>query len=597
MPSLVLVFSTLLATGCVEYRDTPVRLVDWPGADSEPAREEFPDWAFRMRLWPFDILEPDMADGEIGARLDDAVDHHADTVIFYIESEHMYGSFVDEAGFEAALDRTGVLVAGARERDLRTIVYLNGLEVMTAGAYDADCQPTGTLTMAGEHAAWLQEDLRSQPIVFTCQDADWLEPDWEDAWMSPLSDYRELFRERLVSLAGAGVDAVYIDATFLPGFQPDEDHLVWGSSDPAFEAAFEAATGQALPEDGDHDSDAFRAFAAFRHDVLADYLGDLAASARDEGLVAFWESSTADTPEGTLLGNETAVTGRAGLGLSPEIEPEGDWVAAWRMAKSSRELNGGRPLIYLGWPESRRQARIELATALAHSNTWYPTADSPLPRHADTLLAGIDEVLARRVPYWGDTVLVYSVRNKDATWEDETTFELYAEVSEELAAWHQPFRIAALEYLGEDGVDGARTAVLPGIQALSDGEAALLAGLDVVVWGDATGTRHADWTRRDSPVSLGPKVELDDVLAPLPFEIQAPAGASIEYYTDRDGDERMYLFVVSASSAGHVTLRAAPDEGLAVQTWNLEGEHDEDGGRKVKVRLDSELTVISVGPE
>ena len=123
-------------------------------------------------------------------------------------------------------------------KNLHTIVYVNGLEVMTRHAFDKSCRPTGTETMATIHPDWLQTDLNGNPIVYSCQHSDWLEPDWEDAWMSPCSGYRDFFKNRIKSLAGAGVDGIYIDATFLPGYQEKSEETRWGSTDNVFSDLF-----------------------------------------------------------------------------------------------------------------------------------------------------------------------------------------------------------------------------------------------------------------------------------------------------------------------------------------------------------------------
>ena len=61
---------------------------------------------------------------------------------------------------------------------------------------------------------------------------------------------------------------------------------------------FEQETGFEIPTEPDTDDEAFREFLLFRHRVLAEYLGDLAETAWNAGIVPFWESSTNDTPEG-----------------------------------------------------------------------------------------------------------------------------------------------------------------------------------------------------------------------------------------------------------------------------------------------------------
>ncbi len=609
----VFVFCFLFAAGFVSFLVgcgdgdddlvvTPVEYSDWPAArELHSATAPFPAWTFGMRLWPFDVLTPEMTPSQIEEQLDVAVAARANAVIFYVESEHMYRTFVDEAGFAEIRLSIEHLTAEAVQRGLRTIVYVNGLEVMTRGAYDAGCNPTGIPTMATEHPEWLQVDLAGEPLVYVCQDAAWLEPDWEDAWLSPFSGYRDLFKTRIAQLADAGVDGVYIDATFLPGYQADENNLRWGSADAGFADAFLQAKGLAIPEEADFNQSDFRAFLSFRHEALADYLADLGATAWSSGLVPFWESSTNDTPESTLLGNETAVTGREGLGFSPEIEPEGDWLAAFRMAKVARELNQECPMIYLGWPESIEDARVEFAVALAHSNTYYPTADIEVPQDAFPLMDRLQTVLEQRIPYGGDLALVYSVRNKDNTHEDGAFFDAYVDVFEDLTREHIPFRIAPLEYLTEDGLDGVAVVILPDLRGLSDDEVAILDTRRVISVSDSpadgVGTRDESWTPREQAVAFAETANRDAVTASLPFGITAPSDTFIEYYGNRDGSDQMFLFAVSPVAEGEIILTARPGTSLNVTVDGLDRPTNNFSGDEISVSIDSQLVVLDVREE
>ncbi|MBI2892972.1 MAG: hypothetical protein HYY06_05435 [Deltaproteobacteria bacterium] len=583
----------LLACGASEDPGAPGDPGDWPAARAEESAGDLPAWTRSMRIWPFDVLEPGMSASEIDERVSGAGAQGADTLIFYVESEHMFGTFVDDSGFEGILPSIEHLTAQAREIGLHGIVYLNGLEVMTRGAFDEDCAPTGAPTMASEHQDWLQRDLAGEPIVYRCQDSDWLEPDWEDAWVSPLSGYRDLFEERIASLADAGVDAIYIDATFLPGFQVEGESPRWGTTDPAFTDAFRESTGLELPDAPDLESESFREFVAFRHDVLAEYLGDLARTARENGLAAFWESSTNDTAEATLLGNETAITGRQGLGFSPEIEPQGDMLAAFRMAKAARELNQERPMIYLGWPEGAQAASIELAIALAHSSTYYPTADIEVPEGAFDFMVAIAPVFERRIAYGGDVALVYSVRNKDWT-RDEEAFDLYVEAFESLAERHVPFRIVRLEGLVAADLEGVRTVVLPGLEGISDQEAELLSSRRVALVGDEIGTRDERWQGREEPIEFPETVALDEIEAVLPFVLEAPDGTFIEHYGDREGRAWMALFAVSPEPEGEIRVKAYPGDRLRVTTERLGAQSEEAEGTAIAVAITSHLTVVIV---
>ena len=567
-----------------------------PAVRAQSSGQTFPAWAFNLRLWPFDILYPETSGVEIRDRLDRAVNAGANSTIVYIEEEHMYGTFVDEDGFAAVLTQLADLVAEAHARDLRVIVYLNGLEVMTHDAVDPEtCTALPGPTMARTHPDWLQRDLDDEPIVYTCLDLDWVTPDMEDAWVSPFSPYRDLFRARLAALGAIGMDGVYIDATFMPGLQPDEDAPRWGTTDPAARQAFRVATGHAVPQEEDPDDPAWRAWLLWRHEAIRAYLDDLAAAAWSAGMVPFWESSTNDTPEGTLLGNETAITARNAMGFSPEIEPEGDWLAAFRMFQAARDFAPDHPLIYLGWPETPADARHEFATALSFSNTLYPTADAPYPEDAFAFADSIQHtVLDRRQPYWGHVALIYSVRNKDWTYEDETHFEAYDDAFRDLTMAHIPFRVLVLEQLTAEALAPFDTIVLPGLAAITDEEYALLRGRRVILLGEENGTRDDTWAVRGEPLDW-PHVldgDLDELPSGLPFDLEAPETTAVAFY--RDGAGGFFLFAVHMEESGELVLSAG--EPLRVTAYRRGYPAESWGGDEIAVPVQGELTVLQVVP-
>ncbi len=77
-----------------------------PDADRK-AVATFPAWSSAMKVWPFDLLYPDTNESEIRANLDHAVHAGANTVIFFIEEEQMYRTFVDEDGWSSILEKIG----------------------------------------------------------------------------------------------------------------------------------------------------------------------------------------------------------------------------------------------------------------------------------------------------------------------------------------------------------------------------------------------------------------------------------------------------------------------------------------------------------
>jgi hypothetical protein len=564
-------------------------------AGATTAGTELPSWAFRMHLWPFDILYPDTGYSEIRQRLDRCVSAGADSTIVYLEEEHMYGTFVLDEGFTRMLVLLRVLVTEAHDRDLRVIVYLNGLEVMTHDAVDPEtCSPLPGETMARRFPAWLQHDLGGEPIVYTCLDLGWVTPDMEDAWISPFSPYRDLFKRRLAALGEIGVDGAYIDATFMPGLQPDEESLRWGTTDAAAAANFSAQTGFPVPTRADWSDPDWRAWLLWRHEVIRDYLGELAAAAMTAGMVPFWESSSNDTPEGTVLGNETAITAELGIGFSPEIEPEDDWLAAFRMTQAARDLAPHSPLIFLGWPVRRDQAELELAIALAFSDTLYPTADAPYPDDVFAFANAIEEpVLDHRRPYWGNVALIYSVRNKDWSYQQGTHFDAYDDAFRELTRAHIPFRVLVLEQLDDDTLAPFSTVVLPAVASISDTEHALLRRHQVIVLGD-TGSRDELWQERRQPLAWPSTLSIDpgDLTPDLPMALTAPATTYIAFYTDGAGG--LFLFAVHEVPGGELILSHARPLQVTVYRQRSPAEHVT--GNEVVVLVRGSLTVLHVAP-
>jgi len=190
------------------------------------AQVEYPDWSYEMKIWPFDILYPfetafaringedKTSDTQIKSSLNEAKNKGANVVIFYIDEEQTFETFVDETGFNKALSRIQFLVDEAHARSLKVVCYVNGLEVITVGARSNQTMPS----LARNYPDWLQIDITGDKMVwYTTSQIDWIPSDSEDAWASPLSHWRDLFKSRLTALAGSGLDGVYIDATFLPG--------------------------------------------------------------------------------------------------------------------------------------------------------------------------------------------------------------------------------------------------------------------------------------------------------------------------------------------------------------------------------------------
>ena len=510
----------------------------------------FPDWTYHMKVWPFDVLYPTTSESTTRANLDAAVNNGANTVLVYIEEEQMYGSFVDGTGFSNMLAKIGYLVSQAHDRNLKVVCYLNALEVMTRNAR----HNPGVPSLSRVHPDWIQRDIRGRPVVWTGIRNEWITRDMEDAWASPYSGFRALFKQRLEALGEKGLDAVYLDQASLPGMQ---DHgKVWASRDPGFVAAFHAQYGLSVPVRASWRSPAWRTFVYFRHQAVQEYLGDLARTARTNGITPFFESSANDTRDGTLLGNEPALTVLGDIAYSPEIEAGRDYFAAYRMAKFARDIRQDLPMLFLGWPGNLEDARRQFAIAMCESGNYYPTADAPVPPEAFQFVDSVcTQIMAVRVPYHS-VALLYSVRNKDWSFRSRSTFRAYRRAFAMLAERHLPFRILALETMSAHDLDNIGTVVLPRIESLSDAEAALLDGCAVVLAGRKNGSRDAEYVKRSSPVVFSNVIDIDSVSPGLPFAVDAPAHTWIEYYQDGGDPSHMFLFCFSRKAKGAVTVSA-----------------------------------------
>ena len=225
----------------------------------------------------------------------------------------------------------------------------------------------------------------------------------------------------------------------MPGV--DSFGIKWASSDTHFQNEFQNKYGLSIPTSVNWNSENWRKFIYFRREVIRNYLGELADVARSNGMIPFFESSSCDLVNGTYLANDISFTISGGIACSPEIEPEGDYFAAFRMSKATRDANQNFPMWFLGWPETSEQARREFAVTLCHSGNYYPTADSHPPTNAFHFIDLLKtSVLDKRIPFQ-NTALIYPMRSKDYSFQNESTFDSYNSAFETLAEMHIPFRI------------------------------------------------------------------------------------------------------------------------------------------------------------
>ncbi len=567
---------------------------------SSLAYAEYPQWSKEMKVWPFDILYPFQtafatkngetatSDAEIQARLDDAVAHDANTVIFYIDEEQSYETFVDESGFSQTLSRIQYLVEQGHNRNLKIVCYVNGLEVIAVGAKDDPQMPT----LARNYPDWLQVDVYGDTMSWlTTGQTSWVPPNSEDSWASPLRPWSDFFKSRITSLAETGLDGIYMDATFLPGME--DFGVKWASTDSSFDAAFQDNYGLPSPTEVNWDSENWRKWIYFRHQVIRDYLSAMADTARALGMVPFFESSSCDLPSGTHLANDVAFTVSGGLACSPEIEPEGNYKAAFRMSKYTRDANQDFPIWFLGWPVNAEAARREYSITLCHSGNYYPTSDATAyyPAHSFSFMDQIREpILNKRIPTQ-HTALIYPMRSKDYTYESESTFSAYVGAFTTLAQDHVDFRILPLETMSASDLTNIATVVLAGAESISDEEYDLIKDKTVALVG-TNGTQDEWGNTRSEPLQFPQTTDIADIAPDLPFSIQAPADTYIEYYRDRADSNHFFIFAYNDKISGDIIF--TDSQTMTGKVYEIDNDAYDISGTSITVPIVDYLEVIEL---
>jgi len=571
----------------------------------------YPQWSFEMKIWPFDILYPFQtgfatlngvtatSNAQISDRLDSAVSKGANTVIFYIDDEQSYETFVDESGFSQTTNRIQYLVSQAHNRNLKIVCYLNGLEVLAVGAKDNLSMPT----LARNYPSWLQIDIYGTSMVwYTEGQTEWIPPKSEDAWASPLCPWKDMFTNRLTSLAATGLDGVYIDATFLPGV--DFDGIKWASTDSLFDIAFSnkyglpneiTCTAWSSPKNVDWNSELWRKWIYFRHEVIRDYLADLADTARSLGMVPFFESSSCDLGAGTYLANDVAFTISGGIACSPEIEPEGDFKAAFRMAKQTRDANQEFPFWFLGWPNTAKKARREYSVTLCNSGNYYPSAETTdhFPSNSFNFMDQIrNPILNNRIPKQS-TVLIYPMRSKDYTYETETSFESYIDAFAVLSENHIDFRILPLDSMASNDLENIDNIVLAGAECISDSEYSLIKNKTISLVGN-NGTKNEWGNTRTIPLSFSHTADIDNITPNLSFTIDAPGSTYIEYYTDKSDTDHYFIFAYNDTLSGKIKVNNS--ESMVVKIYELDKPVQEITDTSISISINDYLDVIDISP-
>ncbi|MBI4612389.1 MAG: hypothetical protein HY720_02155 [Planctomycetes bacterium] len=532
----------------------------------------FPDWCHGARIADL-VLSPDTPDRDLGEFVSDAREDGASVILVHFEEENFYGSLVDEGGWRRMLDRAGRLLESARRAGLRVAWYVNGLEVMTPGAARDRERPS----LARSHPDWLQRRAGrggpGTPIVFTGLEYGWIAPDMEDAWICPLSDYGELLRARLSELAGRGLDAVWIDACFLPGVQPGNEPI-WGCGCERCRVRFARDTGLSPDFPLIFADPAFQAWLAWREQLVASYLAGLAEHAWSLGVVPFYESSTLDSPDATLLGNDATILSASPIGYAPEIDAPGEeesmaraspeeWTAYLSMLLFARDMAGEKPCWVLQYAGGPSDAERELGMTLAATGNYFPVLGDDDPearkfsREAFRLVREVAPLVRASRPL-APVAVLYSSRARDLhdgarggqySTKGTRFFRSYRAAVGQLVQAHVPFRIVSVP-AGPD-LSGVRAVVVP------DG----LPGGDVPAL--PPGCERLD---------VGPEGIARIPVPELPFSVEAPPSMAVLV---RRGEGGWLVSVHALAAAGPSTIRFSAPRRFRIRT--LEGERSGEG--------------------
>jgi hypothetical protein len=257
--------ATALLTACTtpvwEVQKGPVQPADWMrvarvGGAAVDREDDEAEW--------IDMLER-------------AVRNH----VTVIEADSAMSDYMDDEVFAREIDMMRRFGALARARNLKVVWYYPSLEVITA---NGETLPN---SMFKDHPDWVQKGLdeanpgQFAPNVFYGSKAFWVDPGAESAWMCHLSPWRQLYLDRVKTIATTGIDGLWLD---VPLFNDIVGR--WACQHDLDRAKFKADTGMEMPrvQPGqitlDPTDPAFKAWVAWRHTEIDTFLKEVLSTAQ-----------------------------------------------------------------------------------------------------------------------------------------------------------------------------------------------------------------------------------------------------------------------------------------------------------------------------
>ena len=536
---------------------------------AEPAA--FSSWAKTARLGGAALFV-----GMTAQEMDQVISNMVAQKVTVIEADSELSNYLTDAQFEQELALMRSFATAAHARGLKVVWYYPSLEVITVNGKNIQ------QTMAKEHPDWVQIGLGGTPNVFYGGTGQvfWVAPNDESAWMSPSSPgYRSYFFERVRKIAATGIDGLWVDVPIYADFGPTK----WRDFNLDAVAKFEADTGFTIPVAEDWNDPAWRRWIAWRHEELARFLRDVTAAARSvnpefpifaETLPTDYNGATIYGLDGSYLKHIEGLTHvwevdtmSNNVGMRSALED--DWISFISAYKFTRAASGKKPSWVFSYGKQADDAELVMAQALSTGNNPY---ELQIPEMTTTVGADFRTRMfdwARvNTPYLFEAqtaarvAVLYSPPSRDyvdqfqglgmfATWQDggdslwwaadpiDSAYERqylaeFRGVVKMLVHQHIPFESVV------NPADSAEllpyeTVILPGVQAISDSEAAILRqyvqnGGKLIITGanptglDQYGTARAEYALADLlGFSKG---------GPLPAEKQNTFGAgSVLFYS------------------------------------------------------------------
>jgi len=352
-------------------------LFPWNGCGhTQEASQLTPSWLNEARIAGAELFW-DMTDQEIADNLKSL----ADQKVTVVEGDSDLSKLLDEKEFENEISLIRRYSDTAHRMGLKVVWYYPALEVLTPNAKG------GKISMYRMHPDWVQRGLDGKPNVFFGaknhkKRVHWVDPGTESAWMSLHSGYVDLFLERVKTIAGTGVDGIWLDVPIY-----NDIAVPWADTHPASAAKFEADTGMQTPTVRNWDDPVWRRWIAWRYQEILGFIVRVRDAARliAPDLVTIVETVTLDYNAATMLALDGSMMKRVpGIIQAWEIDcvsdqtgmrdavPD-DWISLIGMSKFAKAASGDKPSWIFAYGYEPDDALLVMAEALAQGNHPYET--------------------------------------------------------------------------------------------------------------------------------------------------------------------------------------------------------------------------------